>query len=205
MLSRFILVLLTTQVILLTGCSYLKYPNLHKVAILQGNILNQKMIDQLRPGLSRSQVRYILGTPLIASTFDQSRWDYFYSVKRAGYSEIREHISIYFVDDKLSHFTGDYLPTSVSATMAAKQTDQVEPSNSTSPEAFNIDSASLGSENLESQSLDSKTPNSETTNPLEASSPAIDTADADKAADKSEVESKNPNPAPTPEPPWEND
>ncbi|MBV1931878.1 MAG: outer membrane protein assembly factor BamE, partial [Porticoccaceae bacterium] len=113
MLRRLAITLLSTQVLLLAGCSYLKYPDVHKLTIAQGNIINQEMVDQLRPGLSRSQVRYILGTPLIANTFDQSRWDYFFSIKRPGRDELRERVSVYFSDDKLSHFTGDYLPTNL--------------------------------------------------------------------------------------------
>jgi outer membrane protein assembly factor BamE len=129
---RLTAVLLTT-VVLLAGCSYLKvpnvqnilkYPNVHKVVIRQGNIIDQEMIDQLRPGLTRSQVRYILGTPLIADSFNQSRWDYYYSIKVPGLKEMRERVSIYFSEDKLSYFTGDYLPSSVAAAMKAQQTSQ---------------------------------------------------------------------------------
>lgn len=141
MWSRLVLALLTTQIIFLAGCSSLKYPNVHKLTILQGNILNQDMIDQLRPGLSRSQVRYILGTPLIANTFDQSRWDYYYSVKRPGRDELRERISVYFADDKLSYFTGDYLPSSVAAAM--ENAEVTDPANlsatSSSPQAFSVE------------------------------------------------------------------
>jgi len=119
--SRSIVLLLTATLAGLTGCSYLKYPDVHKMTIRQGNLLNQDMIDQLRPGLNRSQVRYILGTPLIADTFDQSRWDYYYSIKRPGKEELRERVSIYFTDDKLSHFSGDYLPSSIAASLKADQ------------------------------------------------------------------------------------
>lgn len=132
MRNRLTAALLTTTV-LLTGCSYmkypnmaklLKYPNVHKLVIRQGNIIDQEMIDQLRPGLTRSQVRYILGTPLIADTFNQSRWDYYYSIKVPGLKEMRERVSIYFSEDKLSYFTGDYLPSSVAAAMKTTPADQ---------------------------------------------------------------------------------
>ena len=68
------------------------------------------MVDQLRPGMTRSQVRYIFGTPLLADTFDQNRWDYYYSIKRPGRKEIREKITLFFEGNTLSHFSGDYLP-----------------------------------------------------------------------------------------------
>lgn len=119
MLNRTASVAVIALITLLAGCSYLKYPNVHKVTILQGNIINQQMIDQLQPGMTRAQVRYILGTPLIADSFHQDRWDYYYSVKVPGYDERRERISIFFSNDQLSHFSGDYLPSDVAAAMEA--------------------------------------------------------------------------------------
>ncbi len=111
--SRFLLALIITTAALLNGCSYFKYPDLHKVTVQQGNIVNQEMVDQLRPGMTRSQVRYILGTPLIMDTFDQNRWDYYYSIKRPGRQEMRERITVYFEGNTLTHFSGDYIPSSL--------------------------------------------------------------------------------------------
>ena len=68
---------LITFSLLSTGCSWLKFPEVHKVAIQQGNIVDQEMIDKLRPGMSMSQVQFVLGTPLVIDTFNQKRWDYF--------------------------------------------------------------------------------------------------------------------------------
>ena len=98
---------------LLSGCSQLQFPGVHKFDIQQGNIITQEMIDQLKPGMTKSQVRYVMGTPLIADSFNQDRWDYFYSVKKADGSEEREQLTILFDDnEKLSSFSGDFVPTS---------------------------------------------------------------------------------------------
>jgi outer membrane protein assembly factor BamE len=139
MISRLTCLLLAATVPFLAGCSYLKYPNVHKLTILQGNIINQKMIDQLRPGLTRSQVRFIMGTPLIADTFSQSRWDYYYSIRFPGGQEMQERVSIYFLEDKLSYFTGDYLPTSVAAAMTANKAtgETTEATKSAQPDSAN--------------------------------------------------------------------
>ncbi len=95
----------------LAGCTSLKFPGVHRVEVQQGNIITQDMIDQLKPGMSRSQVRYIMGTPLISDTFHQDRWDYFYSIRKQDGTELRERVTIYFDDsDRLTHMTGDYLP-----------------------------------------------------------------------------------------------
>jgi len=126
--SRFPLALLIVTTALLNGCSYFKYPDIHKVTVQQGNIVNQEMVDQLRPGMTRSQVRYILGTPLLMDTFDQDRWDYFYSIKRPGQKEMREKIAVFFNGNTLTHFSGDYLPSDFkpSVTDGAKANDAAE-------------------------------------------------------------------------------
>jgi outer membrane protein assembly factor BamE len=61
------------------------------------------MIDQLKPGMTKTQVKFIMGTPLIADTFNQNRWDYFYGLKPAEGEEVRERMVIFFKDDKLSY------------------------------------------------------------------------------------------------------
>ncbi len=99
------LALIILSAALLSGCS-------------QGNIVNQEMVDQLRPGMTRSQVRYIFGTPLLMDTFDQDRWDYYYGIKPPGRTETRERITVFFEGNTLTHFSGDYLPTSLQTTEA---------------------------------------------------------------------------------------
>ena len=135
MLHHFRAIAFILTIASLSGCSYLKDPKLpklpafpslpgvYKFPIQQGNIVTQDMVDQLRPGMTRSQVRFVMGTPLIADTFNQSRWDYWYSVRLPNGKELREQIAVHFTDDALSGITGDYLPSSanqaVSADMAA--------------------------------------------------------------------------------------
>ena len=137
MLSRFLLALLILTTALLNGCSYFKYPDIHKVTVQQGNIVNQEMVDQLRPGMTRSQVRYILGTPLLMDTFDQDRWDYYYSIQRPSQEEVREKITVFFDGNILSHFSGDYLPSSLKKpdTDGAETSEEQTPPSPTELEA----------------------------------------------------------------------
>ena len=65
----------------ITGCSSLSP---YKVPVLQGNIIEDDEIEKLRPGLTKDQVLYILGTPLASSPLQSDRWDYFYSIKISG-------------------------------------------------------------------------------------------------------------------------
>ena len=100
--------LLTIALLAGSGCSY--FPGAYKIDIQQGNAISQEMIDQLRPGMTKRQVQYVMGTPLIKDTFNQSRWDYVYSLQPGGESRQRESISLFFEDGLLSHFNGDFIP-----------------------------------------------------------------------------------------------
>ena len=69
------------------------------------------MIDKLRPGMTKSQVRFVLGTPLVVDTFNQSRWDYYYNRLSSQGKETQEQVTIFFnAEDKLERMSGDYLP-----------------------------------------------------------------------------------------------
>ena len=93
--------------------SFIKLPKVHKIDIQQGNVISQTMIDQLKPGMTKNQVKFIMGTPLIADTFNQNRWDYFYGLKPAEGEEVRERMVIFFKDDKLHTLRGDYMPNPI--------------------------------------------------------------------------------------------
>ena len=57
----------------LSACE-LKVPRVHKVSVQQGNVITQEMIDRLKPGMTRSQVAYVMGEPVIENTFNPDRW-----------------------------------------------------------------------------------------------------------------------------------
>ena len=98
----------------LTACSgikYLDFPGVYKIAIPQGNIITQDMVDQLRPGMSKRQVIFVMGTPLVRDPFHQDRWDYIYSYQPGGGIRGQERVSVLFVDDQLVSFNGDFVPT----------------------------------------------------------------------------------------------
>ncbi|WP_413043149.1 outer membrane protein assembly factor BamE [Pseudomonas sp. YJ42] len=92
----------------LAGCSF---PGVYKVDIQQGNVVTQDMIDQLRPGMTRSQVRFIMGNPLITDTFHANRWDYLYSIQPGGSQRQQERVSLVFnANDQLTGLAGDFKP-----------------------------------------------------------------------------------------------
>ena len=87
------------------------FPGVYRINIPQGNIITQDMVDQLRPGLTKRQVNFIMGTPLLKDTFDQDRWDYLYSFQPGGGERVQETLTLYFEDNVLTHFTGDFKQT----------------------------------------------------------------------------------------------
>ncbi len=69
------------------------------------------MIDKLKPGMTRSQVRFVLGNPVLDDSLNRDRWDYVYTVQLAGDAPTQAVLQVYFVEERLSHFKGDFIPT----------------------------------------------------------------------------------------------
>lgn len=83
----------------------------HKIDIQQGNVVTQDMVAKLKPGMTRSQVRFALGTPLVVDPFHSDRWDYVYVMQKKGKVVEQRRIIAVFKDDKLTHIEGDIVPT----------------------------------------------------------------------------------------------
>lgn len=95
----------------LTACSSFRFPGVYKIGIQQGHIITQEMVDQLKLGMNKRQVRFVLGNTLLPNTFNDDRWDYPYSVRRGSQGEVTQYLySVYFENDKLVKTEGDYLP-----------------------------------------------------------------------------------------------
>jgi len=95
--------LLAALAVLLSGCI-----SVYKLEIQQGNVVTQEMIDKLKPGMTRSQVRYVMGTPLVTDPFHPDRWDYYYYLRRSNdkTGESR-HLTVIFKNDVLAEVKGD--------------------------------------------------------------------------------------------------
>src|SRR4029077_15350436 len=84
----------------------------YKLDINQGNYLSQDMVDKLKVGQTKAQVRQLLGTPLVVRAFPDSRWDYVYKFTHQGRIVAHRTLTTYFVDDKLARWEGDEMPAS---------------------------------------------------------------------------------------------
>ena len=93
----------------LAGCGAPRIPGItpYKPDIQQGNYLSQETIAQVKPGMSREQVRFLLGTPLITPIFHADRWDYVYWLEDQRGKRSERRIALFFVDNKLERIQGD--------------------------------------------------------------------------------------------------
>ena len=109
---------------LFAGCSSPRVPSLaalpgptdlpfiHKIDIQQGNVITQDMVGQLRRGMDKKKILFIMGTPIIKDTFNAHRWDYIYTFMPGGGAIERRSVSLVFVNDQLDHVTGDIVAAS---------------------------------------------------------------------------------------------
>lgn len=97
----------------LLGCLLASSGCVYQMDIQQGNFLEGRTVDQLQVGMTRTQVRYLLGTPMIPTAFDKDRWDYLYYLKRGHARKIeRRHLIVFFKNEKVSRFVRDHVPES---------------------------------------------------------------------------------------------
>lgn len=114
--------------LLTSGCETLRFPGVHRINIQQGNVISQNMVNKLKPGMTRRQVQFVLGNPVINDQLARDRWDYVYSMKVGGSEAIKVKLQVYFVDNRLSHFNGNFKPTTDTQASPSSDTD-----TSTSP------------------------------------------------------------------------
>ena len=108
----FLRALAATAASLLVSCGTtgLPMPNLaaYRMEIQQGNFVSQEMVSQLKPGMSKEQVRFVMGTPLISDSFHADRWDYVFRRQKANSKELEQrNLAVFFEDGKLKRVDGD--------------------------------------------------------------------------------------------------
>lgn len=95
-------IVLSLVVAFALGCVRVYVPD-----VQQGNVITQEMVNQLKVGMNRRQVQFILGTPLIMDPFHQDRWDYYYSLKRGKKYRAKRTLSLFFKGDELTEIRGN--------------------------------------------------------------------------------------------------
>jgi len=101
------------------------YLSPYRIDVRQGNFVTQEMVAQLKPGLSRDQVRFILGSPLVTDMFHVDRWDYVYRFQ-PGHGEAQQRrLTVFFQDSKLTRVTGDVVAEEGAKAEAPKPAAQI--------------------------------------------------------------------------------
>jgi outer membrane protein assembly factor BamE len=99
----------------LSGCGLV-----YRIDVQQGNYVTQDLVDRLKPGMTKAEVKQILGTPLLTDVFHANRWDYYFSNVKGGKMADRSRLTVVFVNDKLSALSGGVRPgTTPSAQVTA--------------------------------------------------------------------------------------
>lgn len=106
----------------------------YKMDIQQGNVVTPKMMMQLRPGMTKSQVRFLMGTPLLVDSFHSDRWDYFYQMRKDGKIIEQRRIILDFEGDSLAHVRGDVIPAGTDpSAVADDKSKSMQPKSVTKP------------------------------------------------------------------------
>ncbi len=127
-------VVLTLALALLPGCAAVRnfewrnlgIPPVHRVTIQQGNVITQDMVDRLRPGMTRRQVQFIMGEPVLGNTFRDERWDYLYTIQVGAQPRRQQRLSLFFDGDALTRFEGDFAPSEAQVVQDAALQEAVD-------------------------------------------------------------------------------
>ena len=136
--------LIGASVAVLAGCGSLngasaRIANIvtpYKVDVVQGNFVSREQVEALQPGMSRQQVREILGTPLVTSLFHADRWEYVFTLKRPGEDVQTRKLTVFFQGDVLERHEGDPMPseTEFVATLGSRESKGKVPVLEATPE-----------------------------------------------------------------------
>src|SRR5690348_2792635 len=100
------------RTILLAGCALLASGCVYRMSIQQGNYLVSDSVSQLKEGMTRSQVRFLLGTPMVPDAFDNDRWDYYYFLNSRHLKHpLKRRLTVFFQDEKVQRYENQGVPT----------------------------------------------------------------------------------------------
>ncbi|HET9472218.1 MAG TPA: outer membrane protein assembly factor BamE, partial [Usitatibacter sp.] len=111
---------------LLSGCVY-------KIDVEQGNFVTTDLVEKLKPGMTKGQVKQLLGTPLVTDIFHADRWDYYFDNAKAGKHLAHKRLTVRFKDDKLVSFDGDANPPLPPPTRAPAEPAPAAPAPTQAP------------------------------------------------------------------------
>jgi outer membrane protein assembly factor BamE len=93
---------------------------------VQGNVVTREQVSALKPGMPRTMVKDILGTPLLTSLFHSDRWDYVFSLSRQGANSQTRHVTVFFKGDAMERFEADDLPSEAEFVATLKSMPKID-------------------------------------------------------------------------------
>lgn len=136
-MHKILISLIACTALIQTGCSTFEnlaesvpeyasnLPLMYRPPVQQGSVITQEMINQLKPGMTKRQVTYTLGTPGLIDSFHQDRWDYVYTLKENAEERVQKDLTLFFEDDRLVRITGDFRPVPVDDMAVADRKETV--------------------------------------------------------------------------------
>lgn len=100
------ILLFSFLITLIQACSF---PGVFKINVQQGNIVSEEMLDKLEPGMTRKQVHFVLGAPVVDNVFNLNLENYVYTYQKAGGEIKQQTVKVYYKDSLYSHYTADLL------------------------------------------------------------------------------------------------
>lgn len=107
-MKKLLIPILCLVSVAVTGCA--NFPWVYKIDIQQGNVISQDQLNKVKPGMTKKQVQFLMGTPLVQDPFHRDRWDYVYTMRPGGEKRTEKKVTMYFEHDKLASIEGDMRP-----------------------------------------------------------------------------------------------
>ena len=157
-------------VLLFTGCSYLP-PIPYRIDVQQGNVVTDEMIEMLKPGMTKSQVLFVMGSPLIVDAFRENRWDYVYSMKPSGEDAVEKKAFLVFKTkedgiDRLVGMYGDFKPSNLPVVKPSEEQTVDLPKREVDHTLWEIITGLFGFEGSDDSSAPKNAPKSQVDLPL---------------------------------------
>jgi outer membrane protein assembly factor BamE len=146
-----ILTVIISSSLFLSGCGVINFLTPYKLDIPQGNEVTMDQVENLKVGMTQSQVRFVLGTPLLVDPFHQNRWEYVYRDERSGRLRDSKRLSVTFENNLLAKWEGEALPEPPARTAAKNRASA--PTDADDLIRSKIDPSNVGSKEIEVKPL----------------------------------------------------
>jgi outer membrane protein assembly factor BamE len=137
MKTPLIFIITCFSLVWLNGCSIADWRLVHRIDVQQGNVISEEDLNRLKPGMTRRQVQYVIGSPMVADVFHQDRWDYIYLMQPGSGPATSERVTLFFENDTLARISGTLHPQDDATPEQQQVTLEVPPQERVPPGLLN--------------------------------------------------------------------